>query len=165
MEHQQQRIRNPFAGMEDYHCFGCDPDNPVGLKLEFTVADNQLVVHWNPSPQFEGYPGVIHGGIQATLADEAAAWYVYAILGTGGVTREMTTQYRKPAQTSDGPYIVRAHGSISDERTAEITVTLENGAGEVCTVSTCTYALFPEPIARRKFGYPGKEAFLPSRIS
>jgi acyl-coenzyme A thioesterase PaaI-like protein len=145
--------------MAEYHCFGCDPGNPIGLKLTFEVVDGELVATWEPRQDLEGYPGIIHGGIQATIADEAAAWYVYAIVGTGGVTREMTTQYRQPAQTGDGPFTVRATGSIADERTAHITVTLENARAEVCTVSQCEYAIFPEPIARRRFGYPGKKAF------
>ncbi len=159
MEHQQQRIRNPFVGVEGYHCFGCDPENPAGLKLEFTVVDNQLVIHWDPSSRFEGYPGVIHGGIQATLADEAAAWYVYTVLGTGGVTQEMRSQFRSPARTEDGPFTVRASGSPRDSRSADVHVTLENARGTLCTETVCVYVLFPEEIARKRFDYPGREAF------
>ena len=151
MEHQPQRIRNPFAGVEGYHCFGCDPESPVGLKLEFFVEGNELVMHWRPQPQFEGYPGVIHGGIQATLADEAAAWYVY--------TREMSIRYAAPARTQDGPFTVRASGALRDERSADVHVQLYNAAGEVCTEADCDYVVFPEPVARRRFAYPGRDAF------
>jgi acyl-coenzyme A thioesterase PaaI-like protein len=159
MEHQQRKIRNPFVGVEGYRCFGCDPANPIGLKLEFELSGGDLVARWSPRADLEGYPGVIHGGIQATLADEAAAWYVYAVLATGGVTREMCTRYQMPARTEDGPFTIRARGTLRDERTADIHVTLENARAEVCTESRCEYVIFPEPVARKRFAYPGKEAF------
>ena len=107
--------------------------------------------------------GVIHGGIQATLADEAAAWYVYAVLATGGVTRELCIRYHAPARTEDGPFTFRARGTLRDDRTADIQVTLENARAEVCTESRCEYVVFPEPVARKRFGYPGREAFFHER--
>jgi acyl-coenzyme A thioesterase PaaI-like protein len=47
-----------------------------------------------------GFDGLVHGGIIATLLDEAAAWAVIAHLGRLGLTREMTTRYLKPVPTN-----------------------------------------------------------------
>lgn len=153
-------IRNPYAGNPDYNCFGCDPGNPIGLKLEFSLADQAVFTTWSPRNDLEGYPGVVHGGIQATIADELAAWYVYAVLGTAGVTKDMQLSYLKPALTSQGPFDIRATGVRDGERRAVVEVELRNNAGELCTTATCLYALFTEELARRRFGFPGRDAFV-----
>mgnify|MGYP007031287515 CR=1 FL=1 len=30
-----KKIINPWKGLEGYNCFGCAPDNEVGVKMEF----------------------------------------------------------------------------------------------------------------------------------
>jgi len=67
-------------------CFGCSPGNNIGLKLTFEEDDEKLYATWQPDPLFQGYLNVLHGGIIATLLDEAGAWCVYVKAGTAGVT-------------------------------------------------------------------------------
>jgi uncharacterized protein (TIGR00369 family) len=159
MKHQQEIVRNPFAGLDDYQCFGCDPHNPIGLKLQFTRTGDAVSTVWAPRADLEGYPGVVHGGIQATLADELGAWYVYAILGTAGVTKSLTMEYKQPAFTHEGPFTIRGTGERNGRREARIHVSIENVSGEICALGECLYAVFSEEIARKKFFFPGKEAF------
>lgn len=162
MEHQDKIVRNPFAGLDNYQCFGCDPDNRIGLKLQFTRSGDTISALWEPRPDLEGYPGVVHGGIQATLVDEIGAWYVYAVLGTAGVTKSLNIEYKKPALLSDGPFTVRGSGKLDGKRQARIRVTLENASGETCATAECLYIVFKEEIARKRFSFPGKEAFISS---
>ena len=159
MEHQHEKVRNPFAGLDDYQCFGCDPDNPIGLKLQFVRSGETISARWEPRADLEGYPGVVHGGIQATLVDEIGAWYVYAVLGTAGVTKSLNIEYKKPALLDEGPFTVRGSGERSGKREARIHVTLENGSGETCAVAECIYMVFSEEIARKRFSFPGRDAF------
>ena len=159
MEHQRKIIRNPFAGVESYQCFGCDPHNPIGLKLQFVLKNDEVTATWEPRPDLEGYPGVIHGGIQATLADEIGAWYVYAVYATAGVTQSLEIQYKRPALVSDGPFTIRARGERDGDRQARIHVTLESASDEVCAEAECVYVLFSEAVARKRFLFPGKDAF------
>jgi len=159
MEHQLRAIRNPFKDLDRYHCFGCDPDSPIGLKLEFARDGDAVVAKWEPRADLEGYPGVIHGGIQATLADEIGGWFIYAVLGTAGVTRSLSMRYKKPALTEEGPFSIRATGSAKDKRSAQIHVELINASGAVCTTAECDYAIFPEDVARKRLFFPGREAF------
>lgn len=53
-------------------CFACGLENESGLKLTF-YADGEggVVGHHEISRQFESYPGIAHGGIIATIMDEA----------------------------------------------------------------------------------------------
>lgn len=54
-------------------CFVCGVNNPCGLHLRFyTTAPGQVEVQHILPEQFQGYPGVAHGGIVAAMLDEAA---------------------------------------------------------------------------------------------
>ncbi len=49
-------------------------ENPVGLKLRFYETDEgEVAADYEPPDHFQGYPGVLHGGIAASMLDEAAA--------------------------------------------------------------------------------------------
>lgn len=55
------------------HCFVCGMRNQYGLKLRFYTRENGEVVSRFAVPeQYQGYPGVVHGGIVAAMLDEAA---------------------------------------------------------------------------------------------
>ncbi|MFP4376507.1 MAG: PaaI family thioesterase [Spirochaetales bacterium] len=162
MSEYEGRVHNPFVGHNDYHCFGCDPHHPAGLKLEFFKRGDRVEATWEPDPKLEGYPGVVHGGIQATLADELGAWYAYAIIGTAGVTKSLQIEYKQTARLEDGPFLISAQGVEVTEKQAEVEVTLRNSSGAELAVARVVYALFSEAVARKRFFFPGKEAFFPA---
>ena len=64
------KLNNPYAEHPDYNCFGCSPFNEFGLHLEFWEDGDDLVAKWQPRKSLEGWMGVLHGGIQATLLEE-----------------------------------------------------------------------------------------------
>jgi uncharacterized protein (TIGR00369 family) len=82
------------------HCFGCSPNNPYGLQLRFRRAPQGCVAECVVPDRLCGFDGLVHGGIIATLLDEAAAWAVIAHIGRLGLTREMTTRYHRPVPTN-----------------------------------------------------------------
>jgi uncharacterized protein (TIGR00369 family) len=155
----RRRIINPFQSWKDYHCFGCCPDNPIGLRMNFFEEGDLTVSEWQPQVQFEGYPNVLHGGIQATLIDEVASWTVYTKVGTGGMTYSMNLQFKKPVHTQRGPLRLEAIVKNVTEKLATVIVDLLDAESTVCTKAEVNYYLFPEPIARKRFNYPGVEAF------
>lgn len=56
----------------DYQrCFACGPNNPNGLHMLFRLEDTMVVSDFTPREEHQGFPGVIHGGIIATVFDEA----------------------------------------------------------------------------------------------
>lgn len=79
-------------------CFICGLDNPVGLKLRIYEVEPGLIESMYTAPEhFQGYPGVLHGGIVATILDEISG---RAHLGTSENPRFMFTaklevKYRK----------------------------------------------------------------------
>jgi uncharacterized protein (TIGR00369 family) len=161
VSNQVNRVPNPYVGHDGYHCFGCDPHNPAGLQLSFTVQGDALHSSWDPRSEHEGYPGVIHGGIQATLADEIGGWLVHVKLGTAGMTRDLHISYHKPARADDAPFEIVAHLVEESRRDAIIEVTIHGAGGTHFSTARCTYALFSPEVARRKLHFPGAEAFQP----
>jgi uncharacterized protein (TIGR00369 family) len=84
-----------FHGAQN-HCFGCGTNNPVGLRLQFSVApDHAVVCEAFVSDNYEGPPGYLHGGIIATLLDEAMSKANRAN-GTTAMTRQMQVEYLRP---------------------------------------------------------------------
>jgi len=89
------------------HCFVCGVENPFGLHLNFyedipgeVTADIIIPAH------FQGYPGVVHGGIVAAMLDEVAG----RALMDGGSPRFMFT----------ARLVVRYHKNVLIEQTLKL---------------------------------------------
>ncbi|MBK3516855.1 PaaI family thioesterase [Carboxylicivirga marina] len=156
-----RKIRNPFIEEkgDNYNCFGCSPQNSIGFKLHFYEENNVVFTKWNPVKNFEGYTNVVHGGIQATLMDEIASWYIYSMLDTAGVTNRLDVNYHKPLYISGGEVTIRAYLEEQTRRLARIKTEIVNSAGVICSSAIVEYFLFPTNVAKAKYMYPGKEAF------
>jgi uncharacterized protein (TIGR00369 family) len=86
----------PFAHSASNRCFGCGPANPSGLHLEFQLApDLSVVCFAEVSENFTGHPGYLHGGVIATLLDEAMSKSVRA-RNVSAMTRELKVEYFRP---------------------------------------------------------------------
>jgi acyl-coenzyme A thioesterase PaaI-like protein len=86
----------PHAGA----CLVCGRHNPHGLRLSLYVNtdDNVVTCDFSPQPHHAGFEGIVHGGLLATVADEAMVW---AATWTGRnfcVCGEMAIRYRARAQ-------------------------------------------------------------------
>ncbi len=79
-------------------CFGCGMANPIGLRLDgFARSDSTVIAHFTPRTEYNGFSGVIHGGIVATALDEIMAWTAILVEGVMVVTGTLDIRYRKPA--------------------------------------------------------------------
>lgn len=152
------KIINPFDA-EKNQCFGCSTTNSAGLKLTFEEEDGKLYASWDPSPHFQGYINVLHGGIIATLLDEAGAWCIYVTAGTSGVTSSLTVRYLKPVYISKGTVRIEAELVKLQEKSGLYKCRLYDGEGKQCAEADIEYFLYPERIARQRFHFPGREAF------
>ena len=83
------------------HCFGCGALNPVGLKLKFvieTLATGNVVATASIqlTRAYQGGTGHMHGGIIATLMDEAMS-KLNKPLEVSAVTRHIEVDYLRPS--------------------------------------------------------------------
>lgn len=148
-----KKILNPWAGEPTYHCYGCDPNSQSGLRMEFYEDGEWIVSHWHPRSEFQGWRNTLHGGIQATLADEIASWVVFRKFQTSGVTSRLEMRYKRPILTTDHHIDLRARVVKQMRNVVEIEVEISNSAGELCSTGVCVYFLFPKNRARDEFGF------------
>lgn len=114
----------------DQMCFACGIHNPIGLHLTFAFEGEEYVTRFLADARFQGYHGIVHGGIVATLLDEVMARLVWEQAGPSATAR-LDVRYRRPAPI--GTPIV-ARGRITAVRRAgqvyetAATAALEDGA-------------------------------------
>ena len=89
----------PLAHAAQNRCFGCGQANEIGLRLEFFLDGDGHVVSLAEIPDtYEGPPGYVHGGIIATLLDEAMSKAVRSH-GLVAMTRHMDVDYLRPVRS------------------------------------------------------------------
>jgi uncharacterized protein (TIGR00369 family) len=124
----------------DNFCFGCSQKNARGLQLSFTrTAEHAIRCDYVAAPELAGAPGVLHGGIQATLLDEVfgtAAHTAFEEHVTASmVTAEFSLRYRRPVPVAE-PIAVHAQLLRIEGRNYFVEGRIENSAGEVLTSAT-----------------------------
>ncbi|HEY3927779.1 MAG TPA: PaaI family thioesterase [Candidatus Koribacter sp.] len=79
------------------YCFGCGVDNHEGMRLKFVYDKNRhsMVARIRLRPRFTGPPGHAHGGVIATILDEAMG-KVMKIHNVIALTSRMEVQFLKP---------------------------------------------------------------------
>ena len=154
------KLNNPFQGLEGYNCFGCSPDNLNGLQMKFEMQGEDVVCDWQPRRTLESWHNTLHGGIQTTLMDEIASWWVFVNMKTSGVTYKMEVSLKKPVRTDQGPIKLLARKHEIKRNLAVIFVQLFDSEGECCTESYMYYFTYPQLIAKEKLQYPGYEGFI-----
>jgi uncharacterized protein (TIGR00369 family) len=90
----------PFEYLED-NCFVCGAANPDGLKLDFkheTAGRSEVRCAFDE--RFQGYDGVVHGGILTAVLDDSMAHAVMAI-GLMPITAEMKVRFRRPIRVGE----------------------------------------------------------------
>jgi acyl-coenzyme A thioesterase PaaI-like protein len=79
-------------------CFICGLKNPVGLKLRiYEVEPGQVETSYTAPEHFQGYPGVLHGGIVATIIDEVSGRSMMGLVDKPRFmfTAKLEVKYRK----------------------------------------------------------------------
>ncbi len=153
------KIKNAFTSPRANKCFACSPTNEFGLQMEFFDDGNEIVSYWQPKTHFDGWQGIVHGGIQASLIDEAGEWYVFTKLGRSAVTMNLDIRYKKPLRSDKGQICIRA-GLINYARNmAEIEIRVFDSENILCSKAIAKYYVFSEQESKDKFDFPGKDKF------
>lgn len=99
-------------GIQEHHCFGCGTLNAAGLQLEFRTMPGGVWANMRADRRFEGYAGMVHGGVLTTMLDEAMSWAI-TVGGEFAVTTRLTTSFRKPALVGS---MLRVEGRVVERR-------------------------------------------------
>lgn len=154
-----KKIKNPWLEVTDkgYNCFACAPHNPCGLKMEFYEDGDDIVSFWTPDDNFQGWFNTLHGGIQATLIDEASGWLISRKFQTSGMTTNLNIKYKKPVPTGKDIKIeVRARVKEVKRNFVFIETTISHES-TVCSTGEVTFYCFSKEVAERDFMFKGCE--------
>lgn len=111
-------------------CFACGPNNPIGLRLRFRADGDEYVTEFAPDERHQGYDGIVHGGLVATVLDEVMARMLWD-RGLPFATAELTVRYRAPLKvgtraefrarlTRQRPRLIEAEARATGEDGSEI---------------------------------------------
>jgi acyl-coenzyme A thioesterase PaaI-like protein len=118
-------------------CFICGRKNPVGLRMDFYQDRDaeRILANLAVPDRYQGYPGVVHGGIVAAILDEVAGRAVLLHRSSDDLmaTLRLTIRYRQPTPTETALTVVGwierlggAGGRVAGEiRLSDGTVTAE----------------------------------------
>ncbi|MBT3175110.1 MAG: PaaI family thioesterase [Lentimicrobiaceae bacterium] len=149
-----KKILNPYPKYPGYNCYACSPNNEYGLRMEFFEDGDDIICEWKPINYMQGYHNMLHGGIQATLIDEIASWYVQIKFKTAGVTSSMNVKYIKPVSMLNDKITLKASLKKKRRNLIDMEVELRNANDELCAKGEVTYFTFSQEVARRDFSYP-----------
>ncbi len=129
-------------------CFACGRDNPAGMHLDFQViGPGKVESPCRLDPAWTGWKGLAHGGLLATMMDEALGWAV-ASLGRTALTARLEVRYIVPVRPG-ADLVVTAHVLRYDRRLAEVAaaVRLPGGPDVATAHATMIYAdNLPSPV-------------------
>ncbi len=81
-------------------CFGCGQSNPIGLKLNFKWDGKMAKAEFTPAKIYQGWPGMVHGGIIICILDEAMA-YAARFEGMDCVTAKIQAELKRPTSINE----------------------------------------------------------------
>ena len=118
-------------------CFGCGQNNPIGLKLSFQWDGKTARAEFTPTEFYQGWPGLVHGGIMICLLDEAMS-YAALFEGNHCVTAKMEVKLSRPASISE-PLIITAHITKKTRKLVKTKAAISLTDGTPIAESTATH--------------------------
>ena len=139
------------VSMPKNHCFACGKDNPHGMHLKFFFDEghHRAWCRFKLPRKYQGPPGHAHGGIIATILDEAMG-KVNKLRSAVALTSSMQVEYLKPVPLGKPLLVEGTERSIMGRQhlnAAEI----RNEAGEVLARSTGVFIAFDPEVLKAKF--------------
>ena len=131
-----------------HHCFACGTLNTTGMGLILHVERGRSWVEWTLEPRFQGWDGIAHGGILATILDEVMAW---ALVGEDnwGLTARLSIDFKRPVRVGQA---IRAEGWITRSRRRIVDTAAQATdatTGEVLATATGLYVAADEERKRQ----------------
>jgi uncharacterized protein (TIGR00369 family) len=143
-------VQIPLAHGALNHCFGCGLENRTGLRLKFFADDDHnITCHLRLAARFAGPPGHAHGGIIATLLDEAMSKSNRA-RGILAMTRHLEVDYLRPVPLNVPLTLTALHTGTTGRR-HHIEARLADAAGNILATGKAVFVtITPDLLAKVK---------------
>ena len=133
----------PAFEFAEHNCFACGSLNEHGLGMTIHIDHGRAWSELRLEPRFEGWAGVAHGGILATMLDEVMGWTMAAD-DEWGVTARLNLSYLKPVAPGTP---LRVEGWVTRNRRRLVETAgrvVDVGNGTEFATATATYAMAGE---------------------
>lgn len=114
-------------------CFVCGKpeENPRSLGVDIFWDDDgeKTAIKIRPDGTWCGYEGIVHGGVIASVFDDAMAWAVRQTIGGWAVTGEMSVRYMRPVK-ADQEYTVEGRVDKQSGRRITTVAQMTDGTGK-----------------------------------
>ena len=144
------------------HCFACGVHNPIGLQLHFyQTAPDEVTAEYTVPEKYQGYPGIVHGGVTAAILDEAVG---RAHMGTDPATSnfmytaELKVKYKKKVPIGEPLKIVGRQGKRW-RWTAESTAEIYDAQGTLLASATAMLVDLPEKMSTEELDQLGWKVY------
>jgi acyl-coenzyme A thioesterase PaaI-like protein len=115
-------------------CFGCGVQNPIGLHIDdFTETPDGIQALFTPGSDFNGFYGVVHGGVIATALDEISAWSAIVSAGVFVFTAKLDIRYRTESRIGD---TFRLTGTVTQQRGKRLLIDAVMESGDKITAQS-----------------------------
>ena len=139
-----------YLRLQKNYCFACGKNNPDGMFLRFTYDKerNCFVCRVRLGKRYTGPPGHCHGGIIATILDEAMG-KVNKLRQVVALTSEMTVNFLKPVPLNKPLRVESREESVTGRKHINVAEIL-NQQGEVLARGRATFiAVDPQKMFAR----------------
>ncbi len=120
-------------------CFVCGESNPAGLRLRFETDGEIVRTRFVPGAEHVGFRQAVHGGLIATLLDEAMVWACAVQAKQFAYCAELQVRYVYPARPQM-PAGVEARMTVNRRgRVFEANAELRSEDGRVLATATGKY--------------------------
>lgn len=130
-------------------CIVCGADNPVGLKVRFEPSPTGVTALVRAQQHFQGFTGVLHGGLVCGLMDDAMWWAVYATHQTVTMTAEITVRYKAPVPVSADLTVQAEVESVRGKRLFATVARVLDAEGKVLAEASGKFMAAPPELAQQ----------------
>lgn len=145
-------LRHDLSGSPRNRCFGCGDANQCGLQLHFYIdGESRVLCRFTLDDRFQGPPQHAHGGVIATVLDEAMS-KANRRRGIVAMTRHMSVDYRKPVPLAAELVVEgwsESDASSDSSRKHRCSAELRDASGTVLAQATGLFIEVPPEVLKR----------------
>ena len=118
-------------------CFFCGRARG-GLGLELHYVDGAVFCEFIARDNYQGYEGILHGGIITGILDEVMWWTLFMETKTLCVTCKIETEFKRPVVCGK-TYRASGHLLQTTRDTHHLTGIIEDGSGKICAQGNASF--------------------------
>lgn len=122
-----------------HSCFVCGDANSIGLRLRFQTDGQTVRAEFVPRPEHAGFKQLVHGGLLATVLDEAMVWGCAVQTGHFAYCAELTVRFQKPLPPGEATIVTAELVANRRNRVFDAKAELRDSRGSVLATATGKY--------------------------